>query len=250
VELLVVIAIIALLISILVPALTKARQQAKTIVCRSNLHQYALAGTMYLAENDERFPDPYTWLYKNMAITNPYTFAKLPEPDGPFWKYIKAKEVHMCPAFYMYCKNMSLIYKCSYSMNAYFGKPGYGAQFGGNVVERFTLVRKPSEVFFFSEENLWLVNKSRGARYNLSNFEFNDNNLLVRSKPYTSNIYTDSFATYHNPPGADRNRGLANIAFADGSAGSIWANEQADGDTNFGGFSKAWPLRMTKEMMP
>ncbi|HEX6962154.1 MAG TPA: prepilin-type N-terminal cleavage/methylation domain-containing protein [Lacipirellula sp.] len=56
IELLVVISIIALLISILLPALSAARRTARDAVCKSNLRQIAIWGFTYAQENGEHLP--------------------------------------------------------------------------------------------------------------------------------------------------------------------------------------------------
>jgi prepilin-type N-terminal cleavage/methylation domain-containing protein len=54
VELLVVISIIALLLSILIPALSRVRSQARAAVCSSNLKQLGTAMELYTINNDDK----------------------------------------------------------------------------------------------------------------------------------------------------------------------------------------------------
>jgi prepilin-type N-terminal cleavage/methylation domain-containing protein/prepilin-type processing-associated H-X9-DG protein len=65
IELLVVIAIIALLMSILMPALNRVKEQARRQSCSSRLRQQQLALTLYAGDNDGKLPLPNTtgaWL--------------------------------------------------------------------------------------------------------------------------------------------------------------------------------------------
>ena len=55
IELLVVIAIIALLLSILMPSLSKAKRVAQTVICRTRLKQMGLAFMLYANDNNDEF---------------------------------------------------------------------------------------------------------------------------------------------------------------------------------------------------
>lgn len=78
IELLVVIAIIAVLMGILMPSLTKAREQARRQTCGSRVRQHVLALNMYGNEHDTKLPLPNTagaWLQDVAVNTVNYMLA-------------------------------------------------------------------------------------------------------------------------------------------------------------------------------
>ena len=78
VELLVVIGIIALLISILLPSLNRARESARAIKCLSNMRQLGMGVIMYTTSNKQQLPyqgDYDTYNYPNGS--GPYNFPAL-----------------------------------------------------------------------------------------------------------------------------------------------------------------------------
>src|SRR6478609_2793891 len=59
-ELLVAIAIIAMLVGLLLPVVSRAREAANRVTCLSNLRQLATATLAYVSENGQRLPEAGT----------------------------------------------------------------------------------------------------------------------------------------------------------------------------------------------
>ncbi|MBI9019236.1 MAG: hypothetical protein JEZ07_18445 [Phycisphaerae bacterium] len=87
-----VISIIALLVSILMPALSKARQKSKAVVCLSQLRQWGAITAMYCQDNDDK-------LYQSDTVAG----ASREEIKQAYWvvaslPYYQNKEIRKCPS--------------------------------------------------------------------------------------------------------------------------------------------------------
>ena len=95
IELLVVIAIIALLVAVLLPALRKARNQARAAVCQANLKQWGATLALYIEDNAGRLPyynsdDDIIWFLRGSVVS-------LDDPNGQAVRPVDTKGIACCP---------------------------------------------------------------------------------------------------------------------------------------------------------
>ncbi|MCC6357690.1 MAG: type II secretion system protein [Phycisphaerales bacterium] len=174
IELLVVVAIIALLISILVPTLAQAREQAKTTLCLANQKSLAAAFVQYANENRDAvvgsFTDnPQCWVDWPMSPTgvrlNEAVLRQQTTIDaelrgiqnGLLYRYILDFKVYHCPSDARYTRrpeNGTIAYR-TYSIPNYLnGDQGWETMIGGGkVAVRTASIRRASDSFSFIEES-------------------------------------------------------------------------------------------------
>lgn len=221
IELLVVIAVIAVLASILLPVLARAKAKAQGVFCLNNTKQLSLGWRLYADDHNDRLAynlggtagakrvaerselnwvnNIMDWSVKNSDNTNTDTIA-----DASLGSYAsKTFGVYRCPA------DSVLSYEQraagwtsrvrSYSMNAMIGNAGQASTTGVNennptYVQFFTMasIPRPSEIFVFLDEHPDSI----------------DDGYFLDQYRLGIQEWIDLPASYHN--------GAASISFADG----------------------------------
>jgi len=175
IELLVVIAIIALLLSMLMPALNRVKEAGKRAQCLFNVKSLATAWTVYVQENDGRFPNANTsdggWIRAIPGFgTNPEAAPAALQIEalekGLLFPYLNTPGVFRCPVAK---KDELRTYSMTHALN---GWDGVGPAYGGTILTKIHEIKNTGSRIVFLDDFIrdwdacWMVYNDRPQWWN------------------------------------------------------------------------------------
>jgi prepilin-type N-terminal cleavage/methylation domain-containing protein/prepilin-type processing-associated H-X9-DG protein len=221
IELLVVIAIIAVLAALVLPAMAKAKAQARRIQCLKEMQQWALAFQMYADDNNDWIPRE-GYAQSGDVVLN--SWAEVQAVKDPWYNALPRQYLHR-PAAYTYAHptNVAVFYES----RSFFHCPS--ASFPKDVRDvryQFAVFSRAMNSQLINYPNIPTIRLGR-IKDHARTVLFLDNLLDGEKKVVKEqeNLYLGQPSSYANRFAGRRHRQGGNLVFADGH-GSWFAGEK------------------------
>ena len=172
IELLICIAIIAVLVSLLLPALNKSREAAKSITCTSKLKQIGVALFQYAGDNTSCSAEPHTllfgwhgkqdpgWPYENLGYLNRKNFFRCPADLKPRTGFSSILD-NLCYTNISYHVTQNMAGILSYN-GSYWSATGANWNTVFPTPARLERIRRPAGIVYWTENRNGFVNNESG----------------------------------------------------------------------------------------
>jgi|CXWL01.1.fsa_nt_gi prepilin-type processing-associated H-X9-DG protein len=197
-EVLVVVGVLLLLLAMLFPGLSKAREQARRVLCQNNLRQWGLANQYYRDDNRDYLPTEGSYL--DVARRDTWFNLLPPYLNAPAYKDVEGmgKDIKEFPELHTWIcpsKNLSKAYKSSSGKNQF--------HYGMNIVlDGMNSPETPGS-------------KDTGDQLMANIYAKKPNTVFM------FDILENSPAGYQKHVGTTYHRGAGNVLFLDGSVQSF-----------------------------
>jgi prepilin-type processing-associated H-X9-DG protein/prepilin-type N-terminal cleavage/methylation domain-containing protein len=201
VELLVVIGIIALLIAILLPTLSTARAQAKTVQCLSNLRELGIMAQIYTGDYGGAYPIAMAGFYQ-------WDFTELPNKPvmpGILWEGHANMKIQQCPSFDGKSDTPSDPFT-GYNYNTSFIGHGQGEY--TTTPAKTSDIRHPDRTALFGDGQ-YISGADKFMR------------APIQENPVTTGDYLTNYNIRLAGTQGYRHRGKTNVCYCDGHASSV-----------------------------
>ncbi len=187
IELLVVIAIIAVLASLLLPALNRAKARAYNAVCMNNLRQLGIAVRVYSEDNNNRLPSAE--ILPSQPIDAQKPLPRIADVLAPYLSRAAGTNT-----------NSSTVLKCPKDLEGLFAAEGSSYEWNSELNGHRIDETQSKEIFL-----------KRVVVINGDILENTDTNMVLRFPPETTPLLLDYDDFHPRPPKSGKN-----VAFMDG----------------------------------
>lgn len=204
IEMLVVISIITMLMSFLLPSLSRAKESARMAKCGVQLRQLAIAADAFSVNNNGELPRSRQGSSQSW-VQSPWTDENSIK-NGSLFRYTDGNvQAYQCPTFMrLYNPGVSGVAAFTYSMNEYIGNSWQG--FPG--VLKLENTKNPSELLLLTDENWFVVPGESVVPIN--------NGALGVGRYHDPGSLVDAIASFHGDnQHMFEGGGLSNVAFLD-----------------------------------
>ena len=210
IELLVVISIIAVLLSVLMPALNMAKEKARTIVCMNTVKSFSLANEIYATEHNGFSVRGWDWFRDRTFLTSLGQAEEHVEEQINAGYWLLLEDDLLCPDSIVKKRGLKEDPATSWPDSMGTTYAFNCGNLGGEIQElKVRKIRRPSEKIMFMDSSDYMTNGSHDP------YTLPDDGINYK-------LHWDVVGDYWNPFTTPKHHGMVTYRHSEGAVATFW----------------------------